>query len=149
MFFFLPLAGFSQQSIGKSREDIRKELEKKAGGDKNAKSKIHNNASWISYTVVENGKTAEFSYDFDQNNKCVIETIKAADKSSYDYYLNAALADKEFEWKRINENQYISKFSAYRMLELAGESVPNQFSFFKTDWNKEMYELLSQSKRDK
>lgn len=149
LLIILPITGFSQYAVGKTMPELRKELEKMAVNDKEPLSKISTTKSWISYTSKAKGRAAEFSFDFDNNGKCVIETIRALDSSAYEYYLKIALAKKEFEWIRINENQYMSKFSAYLMIELAGETIPNQFSFFKTDWSKEMYELLKESKKNK
>lgn len=132
-----PLPVISQHFIGKTRAEIIKELEKKTA---------RSTDSTIIYSANEEGMKAEFIYSFDKNGKCLLEMLKAADEGSYQYYLKATLAITEFEWKKINENQYVSKFNSYLMLELPGEALPHQFNVFRTEWSKEMYEMVTGTK---
>lgn len=146
MLLICPLPAFSQHFIGKTMNEIKKALQKKAGKNLNPSATVHSTDTTITFTVKEEGKAADFSYVFDKNGKCLLEMVKAADDKSYQFYLNETLAEKDFEWKKINENQYVSKFSDFLMIELPGEILPNQFNVFRTEWSKEMYELVTGKK---
>ena len=79
------------------------------------------------------------------NQELIDRFIKylAIERRYSDETVKAYLFDlKKFEWNKINENQYISKFEEKLMIELPAENYDHSFSILKVEWTKELYELL-------
>jgi hypothetical protein len=53
------------------------------------------------------------------------------------------LAKEKYVWKKINENQYISKFEDKIMIELPTENKSNSITIIRTDWTKILYDILA------
>ena len=62
--------------------------------------------------------------------------------SCYKKYLNDLLNQKEYAWKKINGNQYVSKFASHLMLELPFDKDDFTFTLFRASWTKELYDIL-------
>lgn len=68
----------------------------------------------------------DFIYSFNRSGKCQSEKVIAGCDSFFNKYLQAVLGQKKYEWKKINENQYLSKYITRMMIELPAET--NNFS---------------------
>jgi hypothetical protein len=79
---------------------------------------------------------------YDEKGNCDIETYQYQYKSEFEKKLQDILALKEFEWIKINENQFVSNFKKQRLLEVFDEAPPYQLSILRTAWSQELYELL-------
>jgi hypothetical protein len=141
---FFPFTGFSQNFIGKSKEKVKKELQLQLKKNDSLAITLTDRDSVLVYSIKDDKVlAADFIYGFDKSGKCQSEKVIAGCQACFNKYLQATLATKKYGWKKINENQYVSKFSDRRMIELPDEKKNFTFSILRTDWSKEMYELLS------
>ncbi|MEI2737675.1 MAG: hypothetical protein V9F01_02705 [Chitinophagaceae bacterium] len=143
IFLFLPFLGFSQNFIGKKKTQVLKELQGLAKKNDSLTIAINDNDSVITYSIkASKTQPADFVYGFDKNGRCQSEKITANCDSCYNKYLQDVLNVKKYQWKKINENQYISKYAARLMIELPAESKEFTYTILRTNWNKKMYEML-------
>ena len=140
----LPAAGFSQNFIGKNKAWVKKYLQKQISKNDSITITLTDNDSALLYSIKA-GKTlpADFIYGFNKSGKCQSEKIIAGCDSCFNKFLKNLLSEKRYEWKKINENQYVSKYAAQRMIELPPENNNFSYTILKTDWNKNMYKLLT------
>ncbi len=139
----LPLTGFSQSYINKSKKKVLTMLAKYDAGAGFEKPVIQQTDSTIRLLVNEpGGRETNFIYRFDKNGKCQSEETRASCDSCYKKYLQAALDRKKYKWKKINENQYISSYSEKRMIEAPPEVNDYSFMILRTGWTKKLYHLL-------
>lgn len=137
--------GYAQSFINKSRQQVLRQLEKYETGAGFEKPVISQHDSTVSMTVKGTGTIqTTFIYGFDsQSGKCKSELVKASCDSCYKKYLGAVLAQKKYQWRKINENQYISSYSKKRMIELPAENNDFSYMILKTGWSKKLYRLLT------
>ncbi|MBI3138443.1 MAG: hypothetical protein HYZ15_07655 [Sphingobacteriales bacterium] len=88
------------------------------------------------------GARTEYIYAFDDNHLCFSETIITHCDSCLTGYLQQVLDKKNFGWKKINENQYISRFADNLMIELSADEALHSFSVLRVDWTRELYDML-------
>lgn len=141
---FIPSLAFSQKYFDKSKADVKKELEKYISANKNINPILSETDSTLTITVSEtDGKSTRFIYGFDKaGDKCIIQRTVAGCDSCYKKYLKNLLDQKEYGWKKLNGNQYVSKFSSHLLLELPFESSEHTFTLFRASWTKELYDIL-------
>lgn len=141
----LPLAGFSQHFIGKKKAAVMKFLQAEKSRQDSLEIVITEDASNIYYSVKP-GKTqaADFIYNFGPDGKCRTEKVKASCDSCFRKYLQKALDNKKLGWKKINENQYVSRYASRMMIELPPEANDYSFVILHSDWNRKLYKLLLQ-----
>lgn len=141
---FFPLISTAQNFIGKKRARVIKLLQQEIKKNDSLTISLTTTDSTV-ICSVKAGKSspADFIYSFNKSGKCTAEKIMASCDSCFTKYLQQLLANKRFEWKKINENQYISKYTAYRVIELPGDTKEFSYTILKTDWNRETYKLLS------
>ena len=142
--FLLPVTCFSQNFIGKSKSQVKKILQRQIVKNDSLTITLTDNDSIIIYSVKA-GKVypADFFYGFDKSGKCRLEKIIIPCDSCYKIFLQSVLGQKKYEWKKINENQYISKYAARMMIELPAESKELSYTILKTAWTKKLYSLLT------
>jgi hypothetical protein len=140
----LPAAGFSQNFIGRSKAQVKKILQKQILKNDSLDITLTDDDSVLHYSIKA-GKTlpADFIYGFTKSGKCQSEKIIALCDSCFNKFLKNVLSQKRYDWKKINENQYVSKYAARMMIELPQENTDFYYTILKTDWNKNMYKLLT------
>lgn len=145
--FFLPLSLFSQQYIDKSRDYVKKELGKYVAANKAIKPVLEEKGSSIVLTINNPAaQTAVFTYQFDEvTGLCNYQKTISPCDSCYKKYLQKLLELKRYEWKKINESQYVSRFSDYLLIELQTEGDEQSFTLLKTQWTKELYEMMQKN----
>jgi hypothetical protein len=94
-----------------------------------------------SILVQVNTKT-QLIYVFDEKGLCFTETTITRCDSCHDSYLKILLDKKKFAWRKINENQYISRFEDNMMIELFPEGEIRTISVLRAGFTRELYELL-------
>lgn len=141
---FVPAIAFSQKYFDKNRADVKKELEKYISINKNINPVLSETDSSLIISVDEaDGKSTRFIYGFDKGtDKCIIQRTLAGCDSCYKKYLNNLLGQKEYGWKKLNGNQYVSKFASHLLLELPFENSERYFTLFRASWTKELYDIL-------
>lgn len=92
--------------------------------------------------LVRVNNQTQLIYVFDQKGLCNTETLNTRCDSCHDGYLKIVLDKKKFNWKKINENQYISRFEDNLMIELFPEGEVRTFSILRADFTRELYDLL-------
>lgn len=138
----MPGAGFGQQFIGQEKSTVKKELSHSAKKDDQARISINDTSLVYHYQDAASGPVDRI-YSFDKTSKCISEKSVAGCENCYVHLLQSVLEQKKYEWKKLNENQYISKYSESLMLELPHENNEFTFTVFKIELNKELYKVLT------
>ena len=142
--YLLPVTCFSQNFIGKNKTQVKKNLQRQIVKHDSITITLTDNNSVIVYSVKAGKESpADFVYGFDKSGKCRLEKIIAGCDSCYKKFLQTALGQKKYEWKKINENQYISKYAARMMIELPAEIKDFSYIILKTEWTKKLYSILT------
>ncbi len=136
----LPVSlAFSQKFIGLSKRAVRQKL--KTASLRN--SPIESNDQYVVLHIKDSTfQPASFYYYFDKDGKCYQERRVSFCDSCYLKYRNELLARKKYEWVKVNDTVYVSKFSRKRTLELHPNQYDKTLDLFKTSWKREEYEQL-------
>ncbi|AXY74491.1 hypothetical protein D3H65_11100 [Paraflavitalea soli] len=136
---FTASLAFSQKYIGLSKKAVYRNL-KTAGL---ANSPIETNDQSVVMHVKDSAyQPASFYYYFDKDGKCYQEKSVTFCDTCYIKYRNRLLDRKKYEWVKVNDTVYVSKFSRKRTLELHPNQHDRTINLFKTPWQKEEYEQL-------
>ena len=138
-----PLSALAQDHVSKSRGDLKKEMDKFIEENKAKSPKLIESGSTMTLTVSAPGtELVSHVFTFDSTGKCNAEKIIAACDSCRREELNLVLEKKNYQWKKINENQYISRYSDQLLIELPVESKEFYFTIYRAQWTKEVYDML-------
>lgn len=143
----LPAAIFAQNYINKSKSYVLKGLKKYSTDNPTAAATISETDSTIVMNIPGSAmQPATFSYYFDQKGKCMAEKTKASCDSCLNKFLAYALQQKKFNWKKINENQYVSSYKKKLMIELPADNSDKSMSILRMSWSKTLYKMLAADK---
>ncbi len=143
LLFASPFTAFTQQFIGKSHAQVKKELNKKLAKEDGLAVVMNDNDSTIVYSYKDDkAQPVDFIYGFDKHASCWWEKVSASCDSCFRKYLADVLAQKKYEWKKINENQYISRYADHLLIELPGLSNDYSYTILHTEWTREVYDML-------
>ena len=92
------------------------------------------------------GDIASYHFSFSKKGLCQGEIIYFTTDSAFANFLNVIIKNPIYHFKRINENQYVSDYEHFLLIELPAESPEKKFGVFKTSWTKSLYEFLMKSK---
>ena len=138
----LPFVSFAQQHIGKTKAIVKKSLQLEA--KKVPGALLSDSGTVLSYSLKQGtSSTVNFIYRFNKAEICISEQVTGQCDSCFKNQLNKVLADTKYGWKKINENQYASKFSEKMVIELPGNTEDNSYMILRTDWDEAMYKLLT------
>jgi hypothetical protein len=138
-----PMTSFSQGFINKNKKQVIKILGKYDAGAEFSTHDITETDSTVQLFIKDAaGKGTTFIYYFDKSNRCHTEEIKASCDSCYKTYLQGVLDKKKYQWKRINENQYVAGYKHQLMIELPAEKNDFSYMILRTSWTKKLYEML-------
>lgn len=148
VFLYLALPGtlMAQDRIGKNKTDLRSILENFVTANAAAKPALVVTDSTFTLSVIDPGAgPVQYRYGFDKSGICITETISATCDSCYKMILQGILDREGHQWKKLNENQWVSKFEDHLLIELPVD--PKQpadyfFTIFKTDWSRDIYNML-------
>jgi hypothetical protein len=141
--FFLPAAGFSQSYINKTKSHVKKELGKRYLKKDSISTTITETDSTLLLKVRGAGTIeADHIYSFDRSGKCSSEKTITWCDSCHEKLLQPLLAEKKYNWKKINMNQYISGFSASLFIEIQINDNIYSFTIFRFSLSKKMYDSL-------
>ena len=143
-FVLLSFSGYSQNYINKSKAEVTKELKEYISKNDSLNAIVSASDTAIVLSI-KGPKTlpADFIYRFDKAGKCISEKIVAGCDSCFNKYFQAVLDRKKYEWRKINENQYVSGFAAKMMIEIPANNKDFSFIILRTSWSKQMYDLLT------
>lgn len=85
----------------------------------------------------------DYSFQFDKNGLCKsVKTIYDC-TPCYTKGLAVLLKIEKYNWKKINENQYVSNFEENLMIELPTDNDTNSIHLIRMEWTKVLYDLLT------
>jgi hypothetical protein len=141
--FIFPLFLSAQSKIGKTRDELKKELDTWKAGNASFFPKITEAGNTTTLSIKDPGYGAvRFVYTYDKNKVCTMEKTISINDSARTNYINGVLEQRGYEWKKLNGNQYVSKFSDKLMIEIPGSPKDHSFTIYKVDWTKEVYDML-------
>lgn len=141
---FSPVFLSAQNKVGKTKAEVKKELDTWKNSNSSLTPKITEMPLVTTVTFRDPGYgVVKNIYSFNKSKICISEKTVTSSDSARQNYMNLVLEQPAYEWKKINGNQYISKFSSKMMIELPGNSVDHSFTIYKADWTKEVYEMLN------
>ena len=141
--FFLPVTGFSQLYINKTKSQVKQELSKSFLKKDSASANITETDSTIVLEIRGTGiRDADHIYGFDRSGKCSTEKTITWCESCHEGLLQQVLAEKKYNWKKINMNQYVSGFSESLFIEVQVNDDEYSFTILKFSLSKEMYDVL-------
>lgn len=144
-FLLLPMLSFCQKHINQSRDGVMKDLKNYKPGS--ISPLFTETDSTITMSVKGSDfLPADFIYEFDKYGKCKSEKVIAGCDTCINKWLRATLKMEKYGWRKINENQYVSKFEDRMMIELPPEGVINNYSILRMGWTKVLYDLLTSTK---
>ncbi len=135
--------GYSQHYINKNRSDVKEMLGKSFLNLPGTSAKIIETDSSITREVKGPGETIiQEIYIFDKSGKCNAEKTITACDSCIEKLLKRVIDNKKYRWKKINLNQYISKYTERLLLET--QAINNKFSFtiLRTGLDRKTYRSL-------
>ncbi len=140
LFFMLVIlvpAG-AQKYIGKNREEIEKIIR-----EINPNGVITGSDSILILSTSPDHQTnINFTCHFSPGGKCRIESYSSVCNSCYRDLLAMTLGQKKYRWKKINGNQYISKYRSRLLLETDPDPGKNSFRIIQTSWTRKIYKML-------
>lgn len=102
--------------------------------------------STLTFIISNRTDSVTYSLGFDENKKCFSERIITGCDACFTKQLNSVLKSKEYNWEKINENQYVSDFASYLMIEIPPENTEYSFTILRMTWSRELYDLLMENK---
>ncbi|MBK7289972.1 MAG: hypothetical protein KBF82_03040 [Chitinophagaceae bacterium] len=146
LLLILPALAYSQVNINKTKGEIKKEvanLKKTVPAYTFNVSETDSTLTIIKTDAAKNREDALL--EFDKAGKCRSELRTFYCDQCYKQELEKLLGIDRYKWKKLNENQYISKFEENLMIELPTENETNSFSIIRTNWSKVLYDMLTEN----
>jgi hypothetical protein len=138
-----PACCFSQGFIHKSRQQVKRELEKQIAKNDTLHILLLETDTSLHYSVRDPQlQPADFIYTFDESGKCNMEKVIASCDSCFTKYLQSALHNKRYQWKKLNNHLYISGFVQKRLLEIPVNSAEHSYTIRRMKWNRSVYNTL-------
>ncbi len=142
----VPATGFSQLHINKTKSQVKQELSKYISKNDRITTNITETDSTLLMTVRGTGATeADHIYSFDKSGKCSTQKTITWCDSCLEKLLQPLIAEKKYQWKKINMNQYVSEFSAGVFIEIQMMGDTYYFTVFRLNLNKKMYNFLMEN----
>ncbi len=147
LFILLPFSGFAQKYINKQKAAIKKELGKYITDNKSLNATLSETDTTLVLNITgTTTQQASFVYFFDKQGKCRLQKTIAGCDSCINKYLQEALGQDKYKWRKINENQYISSFEDKLMIETPADGKEFSFMILRTDWSKILYDMITDRK---
>jgi hypothetical protein len=146
--FLLPASlSFSQGFIGRSKKGTVRTLQAESKKSNFKQSPVETNDQYVVLHVKDSSfQPASFYYYFDERGKCNQEKTISFCDSCFIKYRDELLNRKQYEWVKINDTVYVSKFSKKRMLELHPNQPDKTMDLLKISWTKAAYHQLVPAK---
>jgi hypothetical protein len=144
VFFLVSAPLLSQTYIGQNRKRVKNRLEQYAAEATGFTGSLQEAGDSITLILsTADILPTRFIYHFDEAGKCKSEKVIANCDSCFNKYLQAALDRKEYHWKKINENQYVSDYDNKLLLEVPPENTNFSFQVLKLAWSREQYRMMT------
>lgn len=148
LFVLLPFSGFTQKYINKKKAEVEKELAQYIKENKSINATLSETDTSLALNIAGTAtQQASFVYFFDKEDKCRLQKTTANCDSCITKYLQEALQQEKYKWRKINENQYISSFEHKLMIETPADGKEFSFMILRTDWSKILYDMITETKQ--
>ncbi|MEP7319359.1 MAG: hypothetical protein ABI921_11475 [Panacibacter sp.] len=138
----LSFNSFSQEFINFKKQEVRKILTKYTT-DNNYKTILEETDSSFSFLVRDTAvRPIEVLFLFDKSGKCNYVKKTADCDSCIQKYIQETLNNKTLKWTRINENNFVSRFSKKISLEIIQNVEVHSFVLKRQDWKRKEYKNL-------
>lgn len=138
-----PVLANSQLNINKTKKEIKNEIEKFKKSTPAYAVTISETDSTLTIIKTDADKSKEETLlAFDRDGRCQSQLHIFNCDHCYKQELEELLGIENYQWKKLNENQYISKFEARLMIELPTENKTNTISIIRTDWSRVIYDIM-------
>lgn len=139
------LASSAQNHIDHTRNEIKQVLQKQYATvpTSSMQWKESKDSMELSFT---SGEIAHYNFSFNKKGQCQGETIYFTSESAFTNFLTTITQNPIYQFKKINENQYVSDYEHFLLIELPAESPEKKIGVFKTTWTRSLYDLLMKSK---
>ncbi|HEX4877158.1 MAG TPA: hypothetical protein VFV31_10835 [Chitinophagaceae bacterium] len=143
LLFILPISSEGQQFLDKPGKEMKLFFKQKKDSLAGKNIRYSEKGKELILTEKKAGKDfIRHEFSFDSLGNCSKEKVIASSEALMQEKLSPLLAQSEFAWKKINENQYISKFEDRLMIELSPEKGDYSFSILRMGWTKVLYDIL-------
>jgi hypothetical protein len=144
IFLLFTVSAFSQNRINLTRAQVKEEISVFTTGKEKMQVETRESDSTLEYSLRSPGTIAtDLVYVFDRNGKCRMEKVIVYCDTCLTEYLQPILEKKEFQWNKINENQYVSSYEKKLLLELPLGESERSFIILRADWTEKLYNLLT------
>ncbi len=141
--FVLPVLAHSQLNINKTKAEIKKEITKSKKDNRSVKFSVYETDSTLSIVTIKQDKEQkDLLLQFDKKGNCKMEKMSFSSDIIFKKDLSEILDLKKYEWQKVNENQYVSKFEENIMIELPADDQLKTINIIRMDWTKALYDLL-------
>jgi len=143
LLLLLPVFGIGQRYMNYSKQTLRDSLLVKKDQPFSVTGAISEIDGDLIYTINPPGNEQTiYRYGFDSLGKCNKEKITAACDTCLYLKLQGILNTGSYKWKKINENQYVSRFEDYLMIEISVNKQEFAFTIHRMSWTQLLYDIL-------
>lgn len=144
----LPVMGaFSQAYLGHPKSTVRSGLKRYIKTHGLTNSLITEQGDTITLRINDPAtQPATFRYIFDEGHWCIAEQKTSCDKCVAEL-LKTILATEKYEWVKINETTYVSKYSKKRKVQVTDGENGKCVEIAKIKWGKIEYEQWLAAKK--
>jgi hypothetical protein len=137
---FFSLSSQAQEKLQKTKAALKEELALSA---KTGMVLVETDSTLVFSSKDKKAADAKtFIYEFDSTGVCKSEKYITNCKNCYDRQLHLLIDQARYQWKKINENQYVSRFEDRLLLEVAPDADQYFFTLFRAEWTKEFHDML-------
>lgn len=143
LLLLLPAISFGQCYMNYTKSELKDSLTAKIEKKDGVTSSIKDKKDELIYTSGGPGdQQTEIIYSFDSLGKCIREKVIASCDTCIYVKLQSILSIQSYKWKKINENQYVSRFEDRLMIELSVNKQEHSFYIHRMEWTQLLYDIL-------
>ena len=145
--FLIPLSVYSQTKLGKSRQQLTNELNQSVKNGQFSKAEFDDTKNRLVVSSRDSlGQGLRYEYGFDEKTgNCITEMTISTCEACMKNLLNELLAVTSYQWKKINESQYVSRFEDHLLIEWQQTGNEISFTLIRTAWTRELYNMLKEN----
>ncbi|MER3465270.1 MAG: hypothetical protein C4329_13510 [Chitinophagaceae bacterium] len=136
------ITSFGQASIGDLRVTVRGKLQPIIKKDCFQCEMTETDSTISVLSKDSTALPALFIYHFTENKKCYKEESIAHCKPCFDKYLATAPGKKEYEWVKVDDKHWVSKYPEKLILEITDDQKDYSFIIYRMNWDKGLYSKL-------
>jgi hypothetical protein len=141
LLMLFPLSSLAQDKLEKTKAALKEELTITAG--KTGMVLVETDSTLVFSSQDKKALDATvFIYGFDSAGICNTEKFITDCRTCFEKQLHLLIDQPSYQWKKINENQYVSRFEDRLLLEVAPDADQYFFTLFRAVWTKEFYDIL-------